>query len=140
MTIDNIKEIYGDVSLESLPLDIENPEFGSLLGALKSLHTNEISKEDFLKYFNGLYEGLLSSRKIFEEMPDEQKDDVVLMTVGGFSMAIAVLDVVKMFIDNPTDENLANAIDAYLRCQPVFSDLNDIYDNIKGVGDNELSS
>jgi len=116
---DKIRELYGEVSLESSPVDPENPTFNSLLGALKAVHTGEMEMHVLEKYHEGLSKQLEQSIKNMEsmEIPEGYKEiteEQIRLGRGSLDMVQMMLDLLEKYIEEPCMENMAKGIFALL--------------------------
>lgn len=130
---DRIREEYGEVCLESDPVNPDNPTFSSLLGALKAVHTGEMGMDVLKKYHLSLDEQLDVSRENIENLespPDykEQVEEQKQIALGAIDMVQITLDLVKNYIQEPTGEKMAFCVDSLLKSQGFINVLNRILD------------
>jgi hypothetical protein len=134
---DPIKERYGEISMESGPVDPENPTFASLLGALKAVATGEMEMDVLIKYHDGLSMQLDDSRESIENMPiPEEFKEIATenknVAIGSLDIIQIMLDLLEKYIQEPSKENLGACVDSLLNCQSVMRDMNTMLDqNIK---------
>ena len=50
MDENEIKNIYGNVSLNSAPIDVENPDYNSLLGAMEAVYNQREPMDVLIRY------------------------------------------------------------------------------------------
>jgi len=137
---DNIREMYGDVSLESAPVDPENPTFNSLLGALKAVHTGEMEMAVLEKYHEGLSKQLEQSIKNIEsmEIPEGYKEiteEQMRLSRGSLDMVQMMLDHMEKYIDEPCMENMAPCVQLHMDCQSVMRQLTQLLDENIRIGE-----
>ena len=123
---EKIKQIYGNVSLSSGPVDPNNPTFDSLLGALKAVSSEEMPMDVLVKYHKGLSRQLSASRKSIEAMPvPDEFEDVVSeqrkMTLASLDVTQTMLDFLEIYIKAPSKENLAFCVERLLNCQNLVN-------------------
>ena len=130
---DEIVKQYGDISLESAPVDPDKPTFNSLLGALKAVHTGEMEIEVLEKYHEGLSVQLENSIRNIDkiEAPEEYREkteEQVNLAKGALSMVQMMLDHLEDYIENPCMENMAPCVQLLLDCQGAIGGLNEMLD------------
>ncbi|HPZ07695.1 MAG TPA: hypothetical protein PL110_06255 [Candidatus Eremiobacteraeota bacterium] len=134
---EQIKEKYGNVSLESAPVDPNNPTFDSLLGALKEVFSGNSSMDVLVKYHKGLSKQLEDSKKALENIETEEVDGVSEeykktakeqrdISLGALTITRSTLDLLKVYIDHPSRENMANCIDSLLTTQRIMKGVHDM--------------
>jgi hypothetical protein len=130
---DLIEERYGEISLSSDPVDPENPSFSSLLGALKAVHTGEMRMEVLQKYHTVLSVQLDESRRAIEDLEipvelEEAARDQMNMARGALDIVRVALDMVKKYIGAPSNEAMADCLEALFSAQRVIASLNVVLD------------
>jgi len=136
------KEEYGDVPLESMPVDPDNPTFDSLLGALKAVYSGEMELSVLEKYHRELSRQLEVSRKNITgiNIPEEFKEIAtpqMEMSIGALDIVQMTMDLLGAYIDDPTKEKMADCLVSLLNSQSVMRQLNQILDdNIKKMIEN----
>ncbi len=116
MDENEIKNMYGNVSLQSAPVDPENPDFSSLLGALEEVYNQKQPMEVLVKYYD-----VLNARN------DEQRHNLAVYLAQNppnadqFKISMATLDIiavmlaaVKKYTEEPTIENMGEAVNLLL--------------------------
>ncbi len=121
-----IKEQYGDVSLESAPIDPENPAFNSLLSALEAVHTGKADISLLEKYYTALSAQIRESRESLRAKKNDENADRVEIAIAAIELTDAMLDMVKNYIAKPTPENMAIAVSQLLQCMGFINNVSDI--------------
>lgn len=135
-----VKERYGDVSLESAPVDPANPSFASLLSAMKEVHTGALPLEVLERYHHQLSRQLADSKQSIAATPVPEEhgqavSDQIKISLGALDIVQAMLDLLERYIQWPSQEQMAACVDALLNCQGVLAGLNQVLDeNIRAAG------
>lgn len=128
-----IRKIYGNVNLMSAPIDIENPDYNSLLGVLEAVHTH---KEPMSVLY--IYHEALSSKndtnkeKLVELLKTNPPNaDQLRITRTVLDFISVMLDAVKKYMDDPTDENMAEALNLLLITMDKVTKVMDVLEDIE---------
>lgn len=135
-TMKKIREEYGDEPLVSAPVDPENPSFDSLLGALRAVHTGEMHMDVLVRYHDELNRQLAESREFYENMEvDEYSREVRDLSLGSVNIIQITLNLLEEYIDDPTEEKMADCLDSLLTSRSINQYVHDVLDeNIKKAG------
>ena len=104
---EKIKAQYGNVSLDSAPVNAEDPGFDSLLSALEAVHTGKEDKSLLQTYYTALKEKNNESRNHLKEMLNEDNRDKISIALTTMDMVDIMLDTIPDYLDNSTDDKMA---------------------------------
>jgi len=136
MSDDKEKEIkakYGDVSLESAPVNPDNPTFDSLLGALSGVYSGEFGIDVLIKYHKSLSMQLEDSKKAIQsiEIPEQFKDiakEQMDIVMGSLDIIQIVLDLIAEYIESPSPDKMADCVEALLNAQHNMKQIENMLD------------
>ena len=128
-----IKKIYGNVTLTSAPIDIENPDYNSLLGVLEAVHTNKEPMSVLYTYYEALSSKNDKNKENLSEIlkTNPPNADQLRITRTVLDFISVMLDAIKKYIDDPTDENMAEAINLLLITMDKVSKVMGVLEDTK---------
>lgn len=111
---ERIKAQYGNVSLESAPVNAENPGFDSLLSALEAVHTGKEDKSLLQKYYTALVAQNNESINHLKEILNDENIDKINIALTAMGMVGIMLDTIPDYIAEPTDEKMGITVSLLL--------------------------
>ena len=128
-----IKKIYGNVSLTSAPIDVENPDYNSLLGVLEAVHTNKEPMSVLYIYYEALSSKNDKNKENLSEIlkTNPPNADQLRITRTVLDFISVMLDAIKKYIDDPSDENMAEALNLLLITMDKVSKVMGVLEDMK---------
>lgn len=129
-------EYKQDLDMTSGPVDPDNPEFNSLMSALKAVHEGTMGMEVLVKYHTGLQQQLNNSRSFIEGMSiHEETKQTRDMALGALGITQMMLDLLQKYIDNPNPATLGACVQSLLDSIAAMANIHYLLDkNIRESG------
>ena len=109
-----IRDQFGDVSLQSAPVNAENPGFDSLLSALEAVHTGKEDRSLLNRYYEVLKAQNNESKADLTAMKTEENKDMINIAMTSLDLLDIMLDTIPEYLTEPTDENMAKTVSLLL--------------------------
>jgi len=109
-----IRDQFGDVSLQSAPVNAENPGFDSLLSALEAVHTGKEDRSLLNRYYEVLKAQNNESKADLTAMKTEENKDMINIAMTSLDLVDIMLDTIPEYLTEPTDENMAKTVSLLL--------------------------
>lgn len=132
MDENEIRNIYGNVSLNSAPVDPENPDFSSLLGALEEVYNQKQPMEVLVKYYEVLNakndENRNNLTEILKQNPPNA--DQFRISMATLDIIAVMLAAVKKYTEEPTIENMGEAVNLLLVSMDKVNKVNEFLNSV----------
>ncbi len=132
MDENEIKNIYGNVSLNSAPIDVENPDYNSLLGAMEAVYNQREPMDVLIRYYEVLNarneEGKHSLAMILAQDPTNSELRITMSTLDILSV---MLGAVKKYTEEPTLENMGEAVNLLLISMDKVNKVNEFLNTLE---------